>query len=115
MRNAIAHRKGLKEGSPVVLNTDTTFNLIAEGFCNASIGTRNTRRVQDHMIGEYMPFCFMVARTERGELVANMLTSMRLFLKTYEDDFDMYWDLVILDHKDGTITAIGDIQQGVWL
>lgn len=110
MRNAIEHMKGLKEGEYRVINTDTTFNLIEEGWALGAIGTRNTRRKNDFMVGEFMPFCYMLSRTERGELVACMFTDLRACLLTYEG-FEFIWDLVILDHKDGTITALREVKQ----
>ena len=110
MRNAIEHQKGLKDGEYRVINTDTTFNLIEEGWALGAIGTRNTRRRNEHMVGEFMPFCYMLSRTERGELVKCMFTDLRTCLHTYEG-FDLVWDLVILDHKDGTITALDEVEQ----
>lgn len=110
MRNAIAHKKGLKEGECRVINTDTTFNLIEEGWALGAIGTRNTRRINDYMVGEFMPFCYMLSRTERGELVVNMFTDLRTCLHKYEA-FEFVWDLVILDHKDGTISALSEVEQ----
>jgi hypothetical protein len=110
MRNAIEHKKGLKEGEKSVINTDTTFNLIEEGWALGAIGTRNTRRVNGQMVGEFMPFCYMLSRTERGELVKNMFTDLRRGLQKFED-FYLVWDLVFLDHKDGTITALSEVEQ----
>ena len=110
MRNAIEHKNGLNDGELRVMNADTTFNLIEEGWALGAIGTRNTRRLNGHMVGEFMPFCYMLSRTERGELVTCMFTDLRSCLHTYEG-FAFVWDIVILDHKDGTITALSEVEQ----
>ena len=95
----------------IVVHADTTFNLIIEDWCQASIGARNNRRVLGKMTGEAMPFCYLLSRTETGAGVANMFVDLRAFLFEYEN-MQFYWNVLISDHHDGVISAVSSIVQG---
>ena len=101
-----------KEGMfTIVLHTDTTFNMISEDWCQASISARNSRRILGKMTGEAMPFCYLLSRTETGAGVANMFVDLRTFLLEYEN-VHFYWNVVVSDHHDGVISSVSAIEQG---
>ena len=120
MQNALRQREGLKrdydetqdEIVHVLINTDTTFNLITEGWCQGSLNARGNRRVRGKMTGESMPICYNLSRTETGLGVARMFTAVRSFLVQFENGFQFYWNTVVSDHHDGVITAVLSIPQG---
>jgi hypothetical protein len=95
----------------IVLHTDTTFNMIGEDWCQASVSARNNRRVRGKMTSEAMPICFLLSRTETGAGVANMFVDIRTFLLEYEN-LHFYWNVVVSDHHDGVISSVSAIEQG---
>lgn len=97
----------------IVIHTDTTFNLITEDWCQASMSCRNSRRVRGKQTGEAMPICYLLSRTETGAGVAHMFVDVRKFLQLYED-FPFYWNVVVSDHHDGVISALSAIKQGAY-
>ena len=120
MQNALRQREGLaamtfdetKEDVPyVMINTDTTFNLITEDWAQGSISCRNNRRVRGKMTGESMPIAYSLSRTETGYGVARMFVAVRTFLMEYED-WHFYWNTVVSDHHDGVISEVMSIPQG---
>ena len=120
MRNAIEQQKGLisnfdednLEKVYISINVDTTFGLTREDWCHGSLQARGNRRKLGKMTGEGFPICYLLARTETGEGAANMFIDTREFLKTYENGFQFYWNMVISDHHDGVISEVLKIPQG---
>jgi hypothetical protein len=68
--------------------------------------------IKGKMTGEAMPIAFVLTPTETGDSIANMFTSVREFLFTYEDGFNFYWTLVVSDHHVGVINKTRAIEQG---
>jgi hypothetical protein len=101
-------------GDQIAISMDTTFNLFTNGWCMYSCGCRNLIRDRSGKITQqyYIPFCFMVSRTERGDgyaLILKCLAKVRLWqgLHSYvikascSDYHDGLVKAVLEQHPDG--------------
>ena len=89
-------------GEAIAVSTDTTFNLLTEGWCLYSIGCRSLVRTGETLRQKYRPFAFLLSRTERGdgyELLFESLLTVQPWL-----DIETYQVKALCsDHHDGLI------------
>jgi hypothetical protein len=105
--------EGCKEDE-ISMSSDTTFNLMTNGFALYSCGCRGIYEVGEDLRQQYRPFMFLVAPTERGEGYAGMFgPCLNLALSWLDIPRHKYrCSVSCSDHHDGLIKAARETLMG---
>jgi hypothetical protein len=97
-------------GEKIAIISDTTFNLLTNGWCLASVGCRSLYRDRGETLHQtYRPFCYLLSRTERGDGYRLLFQCLKKALAWLGIDIQKYIvKATCSDHHDGEISASTD-------
>jgi hypothetical protein len=93
----------------IAVTTDTTFNILTEGWCLYSVGCRTLYRDSGERVRQkYRPFAFLLSRTERGDGYATLFRTLDI-VRQWMDLEQYVVKAVCSDHHDGLIKAVSEV------
>ena len=102
-------------GHRLAVTTDTTFNIVSEGWCLYSVGCRTLYRSSGEQVRQkYRPFAFLLSRTERGDGYLALFKCLDIVRRWLDMDTFVV-KAVCSDHHDGLIRAATEVfAEGEW-